>query len=194
MVHNQCGAQALCFHKAVPLRGPEAACTEEVPDGTGSRQLGIPGIKHHAEIFGDHCWLSAVLHLIKRHQANETRLQVLQQMHQMHQVEWRHHHYMSSPVPPDKQRGWCRSSPHREWLGSAAESCAWSCPTLPRTGRKFCSVTNNKRSSVTLMKNRWTLGSEVNIKKKRMTVSLYLWSTPKDTLPIMEDKEKQHMS
>lgn len=50
--------------RAVPLRGSEAAGAEEVSDGAGGRQLGVAGIKHHAEIFGDHRWLGAVLHLV----------------------------------------------------------------------------------------------------------------------------------
>lgn len=51
----------------LPLRGPEAARAEEIPDGARRRQLCIAGIKHHAEIFGDDCWLGAVLHLVKTH-------------------------------------------------------------------------------------------------------------------------------
>lgn len=47
----------------VPLRGPEAAGAEEVSDGAGCRQLCITGVKHHAEVFGDNCRLSTVLHL-----------------------------------------------------------------------------------------------------------------------------------
>lgn len=65
VVQNQCEIQTLCIHKSVPLRGPEAARAEEVPDGARGRQLRVTGIKHHAEIFGDHCWLSAVLHLVQ---------------------------------------------------------------------------------------------------------------------------------
>lgn len=49
----------------VPLRGPEAARAEEIPDGARRWQLCIAGIKHHAEIFGDDRWLGAVLHLVK---------------------------------------------------------------------------------------------------------------------------------
>lgn len=50
-----------------PLRRPEAACAEKIPDGARGWQLCVAGIKHHAEIFGDHRWLGAVLHLIKTH-------------------------------------------------------------------------------------------------------------------------------
>lgn len=50
----------------LPLRWAEAAGAEEVPDGTRSRQLCIAGVEHHAEVFGDDCWLGAVLHLGKK--------------------------------------------------------------------------------------------------------------------------------
>lgn len=53
------------MNPSVPLRGPEAASAKEVSDGAGGWQLRVTGVKHHAEIFGDHCWLSAVLHLVK---------------------------------------------------------------------------------------------------------------------------------
>ena len=53
------------LHK--PLWGPEAAGAEEVPDGARGRQLCVTRVKHHAEVFGDHCRLSAVLHLVKIH-------------------------------------------------------------------------------------------------------------------------------
>lgn len=53
------------MYKSVPLGGPEAAGAEQVSDGARGRQLCVTGVKHHAEIFGDHCWLSAVLHLVK---------------------------------------------------------------------------------------------------------------------------------
>lgn len=49
-----------------------------------------------------------------------------------------HYHHLHCKVPLDKQRGWCRSSPRREWLCSEGGSCAWSCPMQPRSGKKFC--------------------------------------------------------
>lgn len=51
----------------IPLRRPEAARAEEIPDGARGWQLCVAGVKHHAEIFGDHRWLGAVLHLVKTH-------------------------------------------------------------------------------------------------------------------------------
>lgn len=56
--------------ECAPLRGPEAAGAEEVSDGARGGKLGVTGVKHHAEIFGDHCGLSAVLHLVKQYKSD----------------------------------------------------------------------------------------------------------------------------
>lgn len=130
----------------IPLRWPEAACAEEIPDGARGWQLRIARIKHHAEIFGDHRWLGAVLHLIKTHCTStplfatcvlgKWRAEALQRINSINNGR--------SLSPLNKQRGWCRSSPRTEWLCSVAESCAWSCPTLPQIGKKFCGVTSLK--------------------------------------------------
>lgn len=54
----------ISYLSSVPLRGSEAAGAEEVSDGARGWKLHVSRIKHHAEIFGDNCRLSAVFHLV----------------------------------------------------------------------------------------------------------------------------------
>lgn len=52
-----------CLPGVSPVRGLGVAAPEQVPEGTGRGDLGVPRVEHHADVFGYNSRLDAVVQL-----------------------------------------------------------------------------------------------------------------------------------
>lgn len=126
----------------IPVRGFGVSTPKQVPKGPGRGDLSISGVEDHADVFGNNSRLDAMVQLRREESKRVSCVDINKD------IRWRQIK-QKADWPPDMQRGSCRSSPHKEWLCLAEESCVGSCPTQLQSGRKsWKGKTKKKRQPI----------------------------------------------